>query len=96
MFLLVLWTVMERNVLNYKVFKKIMPKKLVGTKTLHEEKLHDLYRPLSAFSTISLLQAEKNCKLSVHSRLTEYHETQCSLPCSQQPVSYHINPVHAL
>ena len=61
-------------------FQKILPKKLAGTKTLHEEKLYDLYRPLSAFSTIihfvSVLRAENNCKLSVRSRLTGYHETR--------------------
>jgi hypothetical protein len=61
-------------------FQKIVPKKLVGTKTLHEEKLYDLYRPLSAFSTIvhfvSLLQAENEGKLSVRSRLAGNHETR--------------------
>jgi hypothetical protein len=60
--------------------EKIMPKKLAGTKILHEEKLYDLYRTLNAFSTIiyfvRLMQAENDGKLSLWSRLTEFYETR--------------------
>ena len=70
----------KKKHLKLQTFQKIVPKKLVGTKTFQEEKLYDLYRLLSAFSTtinfVSLLQAENDCKLSVRSRLTGYHETR--------------------